>query len=148
MIEKWVCSKLHLINKDDIDAVREAAISKWENDIKHNKEGYKIVRGLDGKPVEIVLVEKSEKPFESIFAVFVNGKNREQFQINGTMQSMETALGNLRFEQFLTSNVFEGWYEIKGIKRFETFVQKMHEGFVFGLSGPQPDTLPVNFRAN
>jgi len=122
----------------------EEAIEAWENDAECNKEGCKIVRGKDGKPVEVVLVDGGER---AVFAVLVNGNREETFQIGGEMQSMDQALGNLTFRQFLNENVFKDWYELKGIQRLDSQVTKRHQGFVFGLPGEQPDTFPVDFCA-
>jgi len=122
----------------------EKAIEAWENDVECNKEGYKIARGKDGKQVEVVLVDGSER---AVFAFLVNGNREEPFQIGGEMQSMDQALGNLTFRQFLNEDVFQCWYEIKGIKRFDAQVNENNQGFVFGLPGEEPDELPTNFRA-
>jgi len=142
-LRKIFSRKTHGENKSVKPSIEEA-ISRWENDTDRNIEGYKIVRGLDSKPVEVVLEKSGKTP---VFAIHINGKSREQFQISGEMQSLNQAMGNLTFEQFLKSNVFNGWYELRGIQRLDAQVNKTHQGFVFGLPGTQPDTFPVNFRA-
>lgn len=121
----------------------EEAIKVWEENVERNPQGYKIVRGTDGRPVEIVLEKSGKTP---TFAILVNGEKQEQFQIGGEMQPLEQALGNLTFKQFLKSNIFNGWYELRGVQRLDAKVGKMHQGFVFGMPGEQPTELPVRFK--
>ncbi len=110
------------------------AIRMWENDHGRNPEEYKIIRGLDGKPVEVVLVNGGTEP---VFAIVVNG-TQEQFQIGGEMRPLEQVFGSLMFQQFLNADVFNGWYELKGIQRLDAQVSRTHQGFIFGQPGPQP----------
>lgn len=126
--------------KGSNDASVQEAITAWENDLNKNPKGNKIVRDLDGKPVEIILLKKAENP---IFAVFANGKAVEQFQIGGEMQTIEQAFGGLRFEQFLNDDVFKTWYEIGGVQRLNAKVSKGHQGFVYGLPVTKPVSLQV-----
>lgn len=81
-----------------------------------------------------------------MFAIVTNG-TQEKFQIGGQMQSIEEAMGKLSFQQFLNSNVFNVWYELKGVKRLDAQVNRNHQGFIFGLSGQQPLEMKVGFRA-
>lgn len=120
----------------------EEAIASWENDKERNPAGHKIVRGVDGKPVEVVLIRGGK---EAIFAFLVNGEKQDQFQIGGQMRSLEQALGNLTLTQFINDNVFNGWYELIGIQRLDAQVSKAHQGFVRGLPGTKPDRFKVNF---
>ncbi|MBI3559554.1 hypothetical protein HY087_00305 [Candidatus Gottesmanbacteria bacterium] len=120
----------------------EEAITAWENNHERNSEGNKIVRGVDGKPVEVVTVKSGK---DSVWAFLVNGETREQFQIGGELQSMDVALGTLRFEQFINGNIFNAWYELKGIQRLDAQVSDANQGFVFGQPGTQPESLQVSF---
>lgn len=119
--------------------IAEAAIEGWENDGERNPEGYKIVRGLDGKPVEVI----SEGAHEGNFAILVNGK-KEQFQIGGSMRTLEQTLGQLMFQQFLNGDVFNNWYELEGIQRLDVDVSPNHQGFVFGTLSQTPDEFEVH----
>ncbi len=130
---------LGAIGKKETKPTAEEAIEAWEKNLNgKNEEGYKIVRGMDGKPVEVIIVRRDEN---SVFAFLINGETREQFQIGGELQSIEQAFGNLRFQQFLDRNVFKSWYELKGIQALDAQVSRVHQGFVFGAPGPQPDQL-------
>lgn len=117
----------------------ETAIEGWENDGKRNPEGYKIVRGLDGRPVEVI----SEGKPTINFAILVNGKS-EPFQIGGSMITLEQALGQLMFRQFLNGDVFNNWYELRGIQRLDVDVSPNHQGFVFGALSQTPDEFEVH----
>lgn len=121
----------------------EEAIAAWESDGKRNPEGNKIVRDLNGKPVEVVLVTAGNKP---VFAIVVND-TQEKFQIGGSMKSMEEVMGELQFRQFWKEDVFNRWYELKGVQRLDAQVNRNHQGFVFGLPGPQPLEMKVGIRA-
>jgi hypothetical protein len=120
----------------------EEAIAAWETNKEKNPEGYKIVRGLNGKPVKVLGDGDDANP---VFAIVVNGK-KEPFQIGqigGSMKSMEEVLGDLQFRQFINGDVFNGWYEIKGIQRLKARVSRHHQGFVFGKLGPKPKKFEV-----
>lgn len=118
----------------------EKAISVWESDPEKNQEEYKIIRGLDGKPVEVVLEKSGKNP---IFAIRANGKNIEQFQIGGEMQTERSAFGNLILRHFIKRDIFDKWYDLKGVQHLDVKVGKKHQGFLFGLSGDHPEVLSV-----
>ncbi len=117
----------------------EEAIAAWEADKERNPDAYKILRGIDGKPVEITYDGNDGK---TVFAITVNGK-KELFQMGFLMKSIGKVFGDLEFRQFITDDVFNGWYEIKGVQRLEAQVGRYHQGFVFGILGPKPDRMKV-----
>ncbi len=126
----------------------EEAISAWENDRTGNPEGYKVARGTDGRPVEVVIIKSGVKP---VWGIHVNGKNDNdfQFQIGGSMRTMEEALGNLQFAEWVGDDVLNGWYDLKGVKIIKAEgLSKAHQGFVFGLPGAKPEILKVGLRGN
>ena len=141
MLDRWVRSLFDTRPAGETKQAKppvEQAIAAWENDPEKNPEGYKIVRGRDGKPVEVILVKNREP---AVFAVVVNG-TQEQFEFGGKMKSLEQAFGDLMLSQFINRNIFNGWVELKGIQRLDAQVSQKHQGFVFGA----PGEVPVEYR--
>lgn len=56
--------------KEREKVAKEAAITAWENNPETNAENYKVVRGTDGRPVEIIMKDKRQAAF------VVNGTER------------------------------------------------------------------------
>lgn len=139
MVESWLKKVLNLGQVDETRKAKpstEEAIKAWENDAEMNPERHKIVRGADGKPVEIVTQGRDT------FAFLING-SRRPLPEGSLIDALSQALGQLEFQQFLHGNVFDGTYELKGVQRLDANVGNDHQGFLSGVPTSPRDTFTV-----
>lgn len=108
----------------------EEAVQAWEsNKDGSNPDGFRIVRGTDGKPIEVLNERGGAEP---VLAILVNGMRCQHFQVKGDMQSLEQALRNLEIQQNLLHDVFDRSYIPIGIQHLNAQVREDHQGFICG----------------
>lgn len=128
----------NLDNETKTKPTIEEAIQAWENDPKKNADGYKIVRGTDGLPVEI-LYKSSGK-----YAIKVNA-TETPFEAD----QIDLVISNLKLKQWMNGNVFDQYYEKNGLQQFKNVdgLDPNHYAFVFGTPAQPPENFSVTLVA-
>lgn len=104
----------------------EEAIKEWENNPELNKDGDRIVRGADTKPVEVLICDGYR------YSILVNGKEIPVPVGNKPSEGLSRIMGLLTVQHLFVNDVFDQPYELRGIQILAAQVSNRHQGFLYG----------------
>lgn len=113
-------------------AEKETAITSWENDLERNAEKLKVVRGADGRPVEIVMEDQRQAAF------LVNGQEKPFDVSNLLGGSLNDPIPSLCLEGKLQQA-----YEVKIVKRLYFGSDEIPFNLLAGIPAGSPAGLIV-----
>lgn len=142
MIPEWLRERFSLVRRGETKQLKpslETAITAWESDPEKNPGGYRIVRGANGKPVEIRLEKR-------LSTYLLNGK-KKPLQQDGINNPISLLITRLHAEQFFGRSVTDHFYEIKGTHVFSHVDSgKGLVGFLYGLPIEKPMVMHVRIQ--